>query len=273
MVHRRHGLPGQQDRDQARRACVHQLREDHLRLARSRVRPQPHHLSRERFSERQRQQGADPAQTACPERHANEHSGGRKRQGHRCVQLDRRVCGLLLQRRRPRQCDGRRAEHHDAYDRGDRRVQRRQLSELHPLDRQAGRRPLSRGAEQRPGHPGVYQDPEPDPRVEQRVLVGELAGVGQHAGHVSEPGLYRHVPPGRQRAAALGRQPEAVPVHLQPAGRFAAAGRRQRRGRCQPDHRLHRRGRDQLLDQGVELLDQSRDRVRRQGLAQRRARR
>ena len=105
-------------------------------------------------------------QTACPERHSNEHSGGRKRQGHRCVQLDRRVCGLLLQRRRPRQCDGRRAEHHDAYDRGDRRVQRRQLSELHPLDRQAGWRPLSRGAEQRPGHPGVYQDPEPDPRVE-----------------------------------------------------------------------------------------------------------
>ena len=129
--------------------------QDHLRVARPRLRPQPHHLSRQRLPGRtittRRWPCCSGSSRTCTRMSIPVAENVKSTD---CGQLDRRGRGLLLQRRRPRQCDGRRAEHHDAYDRGDRRLERRQLSELHPLDRQAGRGPVSTGAEQRPDHPG-----------------------------------------------------------------------------------------------------------------------
>ena len=49
-----------------------------------------------------------------------------------------------------------------------------------------------------------------DPGRQQRIRLGQLAGQRQHRGHVPEPDLHRHVPPGYGCAAALVGQPEAV---------------------------------------------------------------
>ena len=47
--------------------------------------------------------------------------------------------------------------------------------------------------------------PERNAVRQQRVRLGQLAGQRQHAGHVPEPGLHRHVPPRPVRVPALGR--------------------------------------------------------------------
>ena len=81
-----------------------------------------------------------------PEGRALQHSGRGERQDPDEANWIDEFAAFLQRRRGSRQRDRRRAEHHDAHDRRDRRLERRQLSELHPLDRQAGRRLVPAGA-------------------------------------------------------------------------------------------------------------------------------
>jgi type IV pilus assembly protein PilY1 len=70
------------------------------------------------------------------------------------------------------------------------------------------------------------QDPERGAGGQQRVLVGQLAGVGERAGHLPEPDLPGHVPARWRRPAALDGQPEAIPAG--PQERQPGDGRQER---------------------------------------------
>ena len=105
----------------------------------------------------------------------------------------------------------------------DRRVERRPLSELHGSRSPSRRRHLPQRQRRRLAGQGAAGDLQRDPGGQQRVRVGQPAGLGERARHLPEPGLHGHVPARRRCQAALARQPQAVPVrprrHRQAAAR------------------------------------------------------